>query len=99
MQNDSMKKNVLFLCTHNAVRSQIAEAFLNHLYGDRYSAFSAGSDPTQIDPLVVTVMKETGMDLSANQSKSLSVFQGIILIASSRFAIRFRNRVPLPARR
>ena len=74
MQNYSMKKNVLFLCTHNAVRSQIAEAFLNHLYGDRYSAFSAGSDPTQIDPLVVTVMKETGMDLSANQSKSLSVF-------------------------
>ena len=72
-----MKKNVLFLCIHNAVRSQMAEAFLNHLYGDRYSAFNAGSDPTVLDPLVVKVMKEVGMDVSANPSKSLSVFQGM----------------------
>jgi len=46
------RKSVLFVCTHNAVRSQMAEAFLNKIYGDRYTAFSAGSDPAQIDPLV-----------------------------------------------
>ncbi|MBN1471705.1 MAG: arsenate reductase ArsC [Syntrophaceae bacterium] len=76
MENNVVRKSVLFLCTHNAVRSQMAEAFLNHLYGDRYSAFSAGSDPARIDPLVVMVMKEIGMDVSANQSKNVSVFQG-----------------------
>ena len=71
----SSKKSVLFVCTHNAVRSQMAEAFLNNIYGDRYSAFSAGSDPTQIDPLVITVMKEVGIDVSSYKSKGLNVFQ------------------------
>jgi len=71
----SPKKSVLFVCTHNAVRSQMAEASLNNVYGDRYSAFSAGSDPTQIDPLVITVMKEVGIDVSSYKSKGLNVFQ------------------------
>ena len=53
----SQKKSVLFACTYNAARSQMAEAILSKLYGDRYTAFSAGTDPTQIDPLVVLVMK------------------------------------------
>jgi arsenate reductase len=75
MEKNVLKKSVLFVCTHNAVRSQIAEAFLNHIYGDRYSAFSAGSDPTQVDPLVVNVMKAIGIDVSSNQSKNLNVFQ------------------------
>ena len=65
------KKSVLFICTHNAARSQMAEALLNKLYEDRYTAFSAGTDPTQIDPLVVKVMREIGIDVSSNQSKSL----------------------------
>jgi len=77
MEENVLKKSVLFVCTHNAVRSQIAEAFLNHIYGDRYSAFSAGSDPTQVDPLVVNVMKAIGIDVSSNQSKNLNVFQGM----------------------
>jgi len=76
VKENSEKKNVLFICTHNAVRSQMAEAFLNKIYGDRYRAFSAGSDPTQIDPLVITVMKEAGIDVSGYQSKGLNDFYG-----------------------
>ncbi len=75
MKTDSLKKRVLFVCTHNAVRSQMAEALLNEIYGDRYAAFSAGSDPTQIDPLVVSAMKETGMDVRHYRSKGLDMFK------------------------
>ena len=71
----SPNKSVLFVCTHNAVRSQMAEAILNRLYGDRYTASSAGTDPTQIDPLVITVMKEVGIDVNDYKSKGLNVFQ------------------------
>ena len=53
----SEKRRVLFICAHNAARSQMTEAILNKLYEDRYTAFSAGTDPAQIDPLVVLVMK------------------------------------------
>jgi arsenate reductase len=53
----------------------MAEAFLNNVYGDRYSAFSAGTDPTQIDPLVLLVMKEIGIDVSNYRSKGLNVFK------------------------
>ena len=72
---NSERKSVLFICTHNAARSQMAEALLNKLYEDRYKAFSAGTDPTQIDPLVVSVMREIGIDVSNNQSKSLDIFK------------------------
>jgi arsenate reductase len=50
----SEKRRVLFICAHNAARSQMTEAILNKLYEDRYTAFSAGTDPAQIDPLVVS---------------------------------------------
>lgn len=76
MKKDTIKKRVLFVCTHNAVRSQMAEAFLNNIYGDRYSAFSAGSDPTQIDPSVILVMNEAGIDVGNQQAKGLNIFQG-----------------------
>lgn len=70
-----IKKSVLFICTHNAARSQMAEAILNKLYGDRYMAFSAGTDPTRIDPLVVLVMSEVGIDVSNYRSKGLNIFK------------------------
>jgi len=69
------KKKILFICIHNAARSQMAEAILNKLYRDRYTAFSAGTDPTQIDPFVVLVMSEIGVDVSDCRSKGLSLFK------------------------
>jgi arsenate reductase len=64
------KKRVLFVCVHNSARSQIAEAFLNTLAGDRFEAMSAGLEPGTLNPLVVEVMKEIGIDISGNQVKS-----------------------------
>jgi len=59
-----MKKKVLFLCTHNSARSQIAEGFVNALYGDKYEAYSAGIQPSQVNPYAIKVMKEIGIDIS-----------------------------------
>jgi arsenate reductase len=65
------KKRVLFVCVHNSARSQIAEAFLNSLAGDKFEAVSAGFEPTTINPLAVEVMKEAGIDISQNRTKSV----------------------------
>jgi arsenate reductase (thioredoxin) len=67
-------KTVLFLCTHNSARSQMAEAYLNKLYGDRYEAKSAGTHPTKINPYVVKVMAEEDIDLSDAQTKSVEKY-------------------------
>jgi arsenate reductase len=69
-----MKKKVLFVCTHNSVRSQMAEALLNSLYPDNYQAFSAGTIPGSIDPLVLSVMSELGIDMGRHWSKGLDYF-------------------------
>jgi len=69
-----LMKTVLFLCTHNSARSQMAEAYLNKLYGDRYEAHSAGIRPTRINPHVVKVMAEEGIDLSEARSKSMEEY-------------------------
>ena len=70
-----MVHTVLFLCTHNSARSQMAEAFLNNLCGDRFKAESAGVTPTRINPHVAKVMAEIGVDLSTHRSKSIMEFQ------------------------
>lgn len=62
---------VLFVCVHNSARSQIAEAFLNTLAGDRYQAESAGMEPGALNSLAVEVMKEAGIDISHNKTKSV----------------------------
>jgi arsenate reductase len=69
-------QTVLFLCTHNAARSQMAEAFLNQLCGDKYQAESAGSTPTGINPHVATVMAEIDLPLAGHRSKSVKEFEG-----------------------
>jgi len=71
-----MKKKVLFVCTHNSARSQIAEGLLNYLCGEKYQAFSSGSAPTQINPLSIVVLKEIGIDISDHYSKSMLEFEG-----------------------
>jgi protein-tyrosine-phosphatase len=64
---------VLFVCVHNAGRSQIAAGYLQHLAGDRVQVLSAGSQPAdQINPAAVTVMAEDGIDIAAQQPKLLS---------------------------
>jgi arsenate reductase (thioredoxin) len=65
------KRRVLFVCVHNSARSQMAEAFLNNLAGDVFEAESAGLEPEPLNPLAVEVMKETGIDISTNQAKSV----------------------------
>ena len=71
-----MKESVLFICTHNSARFQIAEGLLNALFPDRYEAFSAGTEPLEVHPLAIQVMKEIGIDISGHRSKSLDEFQG-----------------------
>ncbi len=69
-----MKKKVLFVCVHNSARSQMAEAYLNRLGGDRCEVESAGIEPGTLNPLVVEVMKEDGIDISANRTKGVDDF-------------------------
>ena len=63
-----MKKKVLFICVHNSARSQMAEEYLRLLGGERYETESAGYIPTAINPLVVKVMREEGIDLSRKKN-------------------------------
>ena len=71
------KTKVLFLCTHNSARSQIAEGLLRFLYGDEYEVFSAGTNPTQVNPLAIKVMAEIGIDISGQYSKKLDVYRDV----------------------
>lgn len=67
-------KKILFICTHNSARSQIGEALVNHLWKDRYRAFSAGTEPGVVNPFTIEVMKETGIDISKARSKNTNEF-------------------------
>jgi arsenate reductase len=70
------KKRVLFLCTGNSARSQMAEGILRNLAGDQYDVFSAGTTPKGLHPRTVEVMKESGIDVSNYASKDLTQFLG-----------------------
>jgi arsenate reductase (thioredoxin) len=73
------RTRVLFLCTGNSARSQMAEAFLRRYGGDRFEVHSAGLDPRGIDPLTVRVMQERGCDLSRHTSKGIKEYLGKVL--------------------
>ncbi|HVN83896.1 MAG TPA: arsenate reductase ArsC [Candidatus Binatia bacterium] len=82
------KPKVLFLCTGNSCRSQMAEGLLRHLAGDRFEVVSAGTEPTSVNPLAVDTMREIGIDISGQRSKSVRQFLGdyftyVITVCSS----------------
>lgn len=68
------KSTILFICTHNSARSQIAEGYLLSRYGDRYAAYSAGTEVTRVHPLAIEVMNEIGINISNHRSKPLLEF-------------------------
>lgn len=71
-----MKSSVLFLCTGNSCRSQMAEGFLRALAGDKFEALSAGTKPTVVNPLAIEVMREVGIDISGHRSKNVAEYVG-----------------------
>ena len=71
------KTRILFLCTHNSARSQMAEGLLRHVYGEKYEVFSAGTNPTQVHLLAVKVMAEIGIDISGQHSKNIEEFSNV----------------------
>jgi len=74
--NAEGRKIVLFVCTHNSCRSQMAEGMINSLMGDKWLAFSAGTDPTFVNMFVIQAMRDEGIDISGALSKPLDAFVG-----------------------
>jgi len=71
-------ERVLFLCTHNSARSQIAEALLRSMGRERFEAYSAGTTPSRVHPLAVKAMQEIGIDVSAHRSKDVDEYRGML---------------------
>ena len=72
------KEKVLFICTHNSARSQMAEGLLRSLRGDRYEVYSAGTDPAGVSSHAVKAMAEIGIDISNHRSKNIREFSGMV---------------------
>lgn len=73
------KPKILFLCTGNSARSQMAEAFIRRHAGERFDAHSAGLDPKGLNPLTIAVMAEIGIDISGQTSKGVETYLGKML--------------------
>jgi len=74
-EKEHMKKRILFLCTGNSCRSQMAEGLINHDFKGRIEAFSAGTEPKGLNPKAVQVMAELGIDISQNSSDHISKYE------------------------
>jgi arsenate reductase len=70
------RTRILFLCTHNSARSQMAEALLRDLAGDRFEVASAGTEATRVHPLAIRAMREVGIDLGGHTSKTMDSLLG-----------------------
>ena len=68
---------ILFICTANAARSQMAEGLLRAKYGDRYEVFSAGTRQSKVSTRAIAVMQEIGIDISTHRSKTLAEYEGV----------------------
>jgi hypothetical protein len=86
------KQRVLFLCTGNSARSQMAEGLLRHFAGDRFEVFSAGTRPAGLNPNAVTAMAELGVNIAGSRSKSVDEFAGQHSIMCSLSVTMQRNR-------
>ncbi len=75
VQNNKMK--ILFICTHNSVRSQMAEGIVNSMFGDSFEAFSAGISPSSVNPYAISAMKDIGINIENNRSKSVNEFNDL----------------------
>jgi len=73
----SEKKKILFICTHNSARSQMAEGIMKSLYSKYYDVYSAGTEPSELNPHAVKAMKEIGLDISKQRSKSIDKFHDV----------------------
>jgi arsenate reductase (thioredoxin) len=74
---EQKKTKILFLCTGNSCRSQMAEGWAKKLKGDQMEAYSAGVSPSTIDPRAMKVMAEAGVDISSQRSKDIGEFSGM----------------------
>jgi arsenate reductase (thioredoxin) len=92
---DRERKKVLFLCTHNSARSQMAEGLLRAMYADRYEAYSVGVEATFVDPRAVRAMAEIGIDISAQRSKTAQEFQDTIFDLAVTVCDRAKKACPI----
>jgi len=92
---DQQKKKVLFLCTHNSARSQMAEGLLRAMHREDYEAYSAGVVATLVDPRAVLVMKEIGIDISRQRSKTYRELEDTIFDLAVTVCDRARQACPI----
>lgn len=76
LRTDGRKRNILFLCTGNSARSQMAEAFLRKYADDKFEVYSAGLKPSTVNPLTIQVMEEIDFDMTGHHAKSVRDFLG-----------------------
>jgi arsenate reductase (thioredoxin) len=89
------KTKVLFLCTHNSCRSQMAEGFLRHIAGEPFEVQSAGAVASEVNPDAFHVMKEVGIDISGQRSKDSSEFLGQRFVYVVRVCDRAKETCPI----
>lgn len=75
-----LNNGVLFVCTHNSARSQMAEGWLRHLAGERFTVHSAGVEPGTLNPLAVEAMREVGVDISGHKAEGIKAYLGKVPI-------------------
>ena len=75
VKDEPQKQKVLFICTENAARSQMAEGIMRAMLGDRYEAYSAGVKPDRVSPFAIRTLAEKGIDISQHRSKSIDEFK------------------------